>query len=71
MPGSLRGSRDVIRQSMEQAFAGPLKGSSTRNKQLGIRPVGRDAAIVISEAKRSAAGNRADVALGRLGRVGE
>ena len=49
VPGSLRGSRDVIRQSMEQAFAGPLKGSSTRNKQLGIRPVGRDAAIVISE----------------------
>ena len=49
MPGSLRGSRDMIRQSMAQAFAGPLKGSSTRNKQLSIRPVGRDAAIVISE----------------------
>jgi len=49
MPGSLRGSRDMIRQSMAQAFAGPLKDSSTRNKQLSIRSVGRDAAIVISE----------------------
>jgi uncharacterized protein (TIGR02246 family) len=49
MPGSLRGRRDVIRQSMAQAFAGPLKGSSTRNQQLSIRSVGRDAAIVISE----------------------
>ena len=49
MPGSLRGSRDVIRDSMAQAFAGPLKDTSTDNKQLSIRSVGRDAAIVISE----------------------
>lgn len=49
MPGSFRGSRDVIRDSMAVAFDGPLKGTSTRNRQLGIRFVGRDAAIVISE----------------------
>ncbi|GAA4257477.1 SgcJ/EcaC family oxidoreductase [Dactylosporangium darangshiense] len=49
MTGSLRDSRDVIRQSMALGFEGPLKGSSTYNKQLGIRFVGRDAAIVISE----------------------
>jgi uncharacterized protein (TIGR02246 family) len=49
MTGSLRGSRDVIRDSMALAFAGPLKGSSTYNKQLSIRFVGRDAAIVVSE----------------------
>lgn len=49
MTGSLRDSRDVIRQNMALAFEGPLKGSSTYNKQLGIRFVGRDAAIVISE----------------------
>ena len=49
MTGSLRDSRDVIRQSMALGFAGPLKGSSTYNKQLSIRFVGRDAAIVISE----------------------
>lgn len=49
MTGSLRGSREVIRESMAVAFAGPLKGSSTCNKQLGIRFVGIDAAIVISE----------------------
>jgi len=49
MTGSLRHSRDVIRQNMALAFAGPLKGSSTYNKQLSLRFVGRDAAIVVSE----------------------
>jgi uncharacterized protein (TIGR02246 family) len=49
MTGSLRGSREVIRENMALAFAGPLKGSSTYNKQLSIRFVGRDAAIVVSE----------------------
>jgi uncharacterized protein (TIGR02246 family) len=49
MTGSYRDSREVIRESMAQAFAGPLKGSSTYNKQLSIRFVGRDAAIVVSE----------------------
>ena len=49
MTGSLRGSRDAIRESMALAFAGPLKGSSTCNKQLSLRFVGRDAAIVVSE----------------------
>lgn len=49
MTGSLRGSRDVIRESMALAFKGPLKGSSTYNKQLSFRFVGRDAAIIVSE----------------------
>src|ERR1700689_4147561 len=49
MTGSLRGSRDVIRENMALAFEGPLKGSSTYNKQLSLRFVGRDAAIVVSE----------------------
>jgi uncharacterized protein (TIGR02246 family) len=49
MPGSLRNGRDAIRDSMALAFQGPLKGTSTDNKQLSIRAVGRDAAIVISE----------------------
>jgi uncharacterized protein (TIGR02246 family) len=49
MTGSLRDSRDVIRESMALAFDGPLKGSSTYNKQLSLRFVGRDAAIVVSE----------------------
>jgi uncharacterized protein (TIGR02246 family) len=34
---------------MALAFAGPLKGSSTANKQLSLRFAGRDAAIVLSE----------------------
>ena len=49
MTGSLRDSRDVIRQNMALGFEGPLKGSSTYNKQLSIRFVGRDGAIVVSE----------------------
>ena len=49
MTGSLRGSRDVIRENMTLAFEGPLKGTSTYNKQLSLRFVGRDAAIVVSE----------------------
>ena len=49
MTGSLRHSRDVIRQSMATAFAGPLKDTSTYNKQLSIRFLGRDAAIIVSE----------------------
>ncbi len=49
IPGSLRDGREVIRDSMAAAFDGPLKGSSTYNKQLSIRFVGRDAAIVVSE----------------------
>jgi uncharacterized protein (TIGR02246 family) len=49
MTGSLRDSRDVIRQNMALSFEGPLKGSSTCNKQLSIRFVGRDGAIVVSE----------------------
>jgi uncharacterized protein (TIGR02246 family) len=49
MTGSLRDSRDVIRASMALAFAGPLKDTSTYNKQLSLRFVGQDAAIAVSE----------------------
>ncbi|SEB91074.1 SgcJ/EcaC family oxidoreductase [Streptomyces sp. TLI_105] len=49
MTGSLRDGRDVIRQNMALAFEGPLKGSSTYNKQLSIRFLGKDGAIVVSE----------------------
>jgi uncharacterized protein (TIGR02246 family) len=49
MTGSLRDGRDVIRDEMAVAFEGPLKGSSTCNKQLSLRFVGKDAAIVVSE----------------------
>ncbi len=49
MTGSLRDSRDVIRENMALGFGGPLKGSSTYNQQVSIRFVGRDGAIVVSE----------------------
>jgi len=49
MTGSFRDSRDVIREQMALAFAGPLKDTSTYNKQLSIRFVGESAAIVVNE----------------------
>jgi uncharacterized protein (TIGR02246 family) len=49
LPGSLRGSRQVIRDMLAAAFDGPLKGSSTVDRQLSIRFVGEDVAIAISE----------------------
>jgi uncharacterized protein (TIGR02246 family) len=49
MTGSLRDSREVIRENMALAFAGPLKDTSTYNKQLSLRFVGKDAAIIVSE----------------------
>ena len=49
MPGSLRDGRDTIRESMGRSFAGPLKNTSTTNKQVSLRFVGEGAAIVVSE----------------------
>jgi uncharacterized protein (TIGR02246 family) len=49
MTGSRRDSRDEVRENMALAFGGPLKGTSTYNKKLSLRFVGRDAAIVVSE----------------------
>ena len=60
MTGSLRASRDAIRESMALAFAGPLKDTSTDNRQLSLRFVGRDAAIAVSESGIRFAG-QADV----------
>jgi RNA polymerase sigma-70 factor, ECF subfamily len=49
MTGSLRESRDMIRGNMALAFEGPLKGTSTWNKELSFRFIGRDAAIAVYE----------------------
>lgn len=49
MTGSRRDSRDAVRENMALAFEGPLKGTSTYNKQLSLRFVGSDGAIVVSE----------------------
>jgi uncharacterized protein (TIGR02246 family) len=66
LPGSLRDSREVIRESMALAFEGPLKGSSTYNKQLSLRFVGRDAAIVVSESGILFAGQTEVPAAGKV-----
>ena len=49
MTGSFRESRDEVRHNMALAFAGPLQGTSTYNKQLSLRFLGDDAAIAVSE----------------------
>jgi uncharacterized protein (TIGR02246 family) len=49
LPGSLRGSRKVIRDSMVAGFDGPLRDSSTVDRQLSLRFLGEDAAIAVSE----------------------
>lgn len=49
LPGSLRGSRKAIRDSMATGFDGPLQGSSTVDRQLSLRFVGEEAAIAVSE----------------------
>jgi uncharacterized protein (TIGR02246 family) len=66
MTGSLRDSREAIRENMAVAFEGPLKGSSTYNKQLSLRFVGRDAAIVVSESGIVFAGQSAVPEAGRV-----
>ncbi|WP_241844454.1 YybH family protein [Kitasatospora sp. CB01950] len=40
LPGSLRDGREAIRAAMAQGFSGPLKGSSTWNRRLGIHFLG-------------------------------
>ena len=50
MPGSYRASREEVRQGMAAGFASFLKDTTTTNRQLGIRFLGRDGAIVVSEA---------------------
>ncbi|MEO8696392.1 MAG: SgcJ/EcaC family oxidoreductase [Acidimicrobiales bacterium] len=49
MPGVRRDSRAVIRDSMAAAFAGPLASTTTCNRQLSVRFLGTEAAIVLSE----------------------
>ena len=50
MPGSYRASREEVRQGMAAGFASVLKGTTATDRQLGIRFLGRDGAIVVSEA---------------------
>jgi uncharacterized protein (TIGR02246 family) len=50
LPGSMRDGKKVIRDTMAAAFEGPLKGSSTVNKQLSLRFVGQDGAVATEEA---------------------
>ncbi|MFD7736099.1 SgcJ/EcaC family oxidoreductase [Kitasatospora phosalacinea] len=49
LPGSLRDGREAVRKSMAEGFAGPLKSTSTWNRTIGVRFLGRDAAVVVSE----------------------
>jgi len=49
VPGSYRASREEARQAMAAGFASVLKGTTTTDRPPGIRFLGRDPAIVVSE----------------------
>ena len=49
MPGTYRKSREEVRQGMADSFASFLKGSTTVNSMEGIRFLGENAAIAVSE----------------------
>jgi uncharacterized protein (TIGR02246 family) len=49
MPGTYRTSREEVRQGMAESFATFLKGSTTINKLEGIRFLGEDAALAVTE----------------------
>jgi len=49
MPGTYRKSREEVRQGMAEGFASFLKGSTTINKLEGIRFLGENAAVAVSE----------------------
>jgi uncharacterized protein (TIGR02246 family) len=48
LPGTYLRSRDAIRTTMADLFAGPLKGSRAKHEVQSVRFVGADAAILIS-----------------------
>lgn len=50
LPGSLRDGKKVIRDLMAAGFEGPLRGSSTVNKQLSLRFLGENGAVATEEA---------------------
>ncbi len=49
LPGSVRDGREAIKASMAAAFAGPLRNTWTYNRQLGLRFLGSDAAVLVTE----------------------
>jgi uncharacterized protein (TIGR02246 family) len=49
LPGAYLQSRDAVRATMADVFAGPLKGSKGLHEVQSIRFIGTDAAIVISK----------------------
>lgn len=49
LPGSYRDGRQGIRAAQAAGFAGPLKGSSATSKIRGIRSLGADAVLVVSD----------------------
>jgi uncharacterized protein (TIGR02246 family) len=48
LAGVYKKGRDAIREHMAAAFAGQYKGTQVTGKPLDMRPLGRDAAILLS-----------------------
>lgn len=49
LTGMYRKGREEIRDYMTAAFAGPYKGTQVTGKPIDIRPLGSDAAILLSQ----------------------
>jgi uncharacterized protein (TIGR02246 family) len=58
MPGVFHRGRDVVRDYMAAAFAGPLRGSRGLDEPQDIRFLGPDTAVVVSTAGILMAGER-------------
>ncbi|MCF2528415.1 SgcJ/EcaC family oxidoreductase [Yinghuangia soli] len=56
LPGSFRNGREAIRAEMAAGFAGPLKGSTVRDRIDGVRLLGADAQSAIVTARSAVGG---------------
>ncbi|MBW8484332.1 SgcJ/EcaC family oxidoreductase [Actinomadura parmotrematis] len=63
-PGVARTSREEVRRGMAAGFASRLKGSTTADRLVSVRFLGRDAAVAVSETAVRFAGE-AEVPAGR------
>ncbi|MFB8765240.1 SgcJ/EcaC family oxidoreductase [Nocardiopsis alba] len=49
LPGVYQKGQDAIEEFMAAAFAGPYKGTRVTGTPLDLRPLGRDAAVVVTQ----------------------
>lgn len=58
LPGVLQEGRDAIAQFMEQAFAGPYRGTRVMGTPFSVRVLSEDAAVLLTEGGVAEAGQK-------------